>query len=109
MPRKQGSIGKTKLRMLAIIYHLEKKSRQPYGYAIWQLLKQVFKSYSKPTDIRNVYHHLQDLMKLRYIERKAVQPTKGAPNRHIYTLTEKGRKIAAKKYEEHMETLERTN
>jgi len=105
MPRKRGSIGKTKLMMLAIIYHLEKRKERPYGYVIWQILKRVFKSYLKPTDIRNIYHHLRDLTKMEYLERKETQAVKGFPDRQIYVLTEKGRKITETRCKEHLRVL----
>lgn len=105
MPRKRGSIGKTKLMMLAIIYHLEEKREKPYGYVIWQILKRVFKSYLKPADIRNIYHHLQDLTRMEYLERRETQTAKGVPDRQIYILTEKGRKIAETKCREHLQVL----
>ncbi len=108
MPRKQGSIGKTKLMILAIIYHLEKHKERPYGYAIWQILKRVFKSYLKPADIRNIYHHLEDLARMEYIERKEIQTVKGVPDRQIYVLTEKGREITETKCEEHLKTLSKS-
>jgi len=105
MPRKRGTIGKTKLMMLAIIYHLEKQREKPYGYAIWQILKTVFKSHLKPTDIRNIYHHLQDLTKMEYLRKGEMQTVKGFPDRQIYVLTEKGRKITETKCKEHLEVL----
>ncbi|RLI20730.1 hypothetical protein DRO54_05545 [Candidatus Bathyarchaeota archaeon] len=105
MPRKQGSIGQTKLMILAIIYHLEKHKEGPYGYAIWQILKKVFKSYLKPTDVRNIYHHLEDLVRMKYIEKKEIQTVKGVPDRQIYVLTEKGREITETKCEAHLEAL----
>ena len=108
MPRKKGSIGKTKLMMLAIIYHLEKQKQRPYGYVIWQILKRVFKSYLKPTDIRNIYHHLQDLTKMEYLEKKEIETVKGFPDRQIYILTEKGRKITETKCREHLKVLNET-
>jgi DNA-binding PadR family transcriptional regulator len=107
MPRKQGSIGKTKLMMLAIIYHLEKKRESPYGYAIWQILKRVFKSHLKPMDVRNVYHHLQDLTRMEYIEKREAQVVKGVPDRQLYALTRKGRKFTEDKCRSHLELLEK--
>jgi len=107
MPRKQGSVGKTKLTMLAIIYHLEKRRKKPYGYAIWQILKRVFKNYLKPMDVRNVYRHLKDLTNMEYIQKIEVENVEGAPDRQLYALTDKGRKFTEKECRKQLETLEK--
>jgi len=107
MPRKQGSIGKTKLMMLAIIYYLEKRREKPYGYAIWQILKRVFKSYLKPMDVRNIYRHLKDLTNMEYIRKVEIENVVGAPDRQLYALTDKGRKFTEEECKNHLETLEK--
>jgi len=109
MPRKQGSIGKTKLMMLAIIYYLEKRrGEKPYGYAIWQILKKVFKSYLKPMDVRNIYRHLRDLTNMKYIKKVEVETVKGAPDRQLYALTDKGKKFTEDECKNHLELLEKS-
>jgi len=93
LPRMAGTIGATKLKILAIILHHELSGIPPYGYSIWLTMKDAFHLYLQKEDLRNVYHHLKELNKLGYIDRGEVQFTKGAPGRQPYILTEEGRTL----------------
>ena len=84
------TLSKTKQKILAIIYLLEKKDSSPYGYKIWQLLDKFEHDLGSP-DIRNVYRHLNDLCELQYIVKDSSEDPKDAPTRQIYKLTEEGK------------------
>jgi DNA-binding PadR family transcriptional regulator len=90
LPRPVGTIGETKLKILAIIYNNELHGTITYGYDIWKVLMEVFHSYFDQCHLRNVYHHLKDLERLGLIRRSPVQTVKDAPKRQPYHLTDKG-------------------
>jgi hypothetical protein len=69
MPKPKGTCGATKMKILAIISHNEESREESYGYSIWQCLKDNFYTYMNDKDIRNVYHHLNDLCGLGYLSR----------------------------------------
>jgi len=69
MPKPKGTCGATKMKILAIISHCGETKDEAYGYSIWQKLKEKFYIYMNDSDIRNVYHHLNDLCALGYISR----------------------------------------
>lgn len=96
MPRPTGTIGETKLKILAIIFHNELQGTASYGYNIWGSLKHKFYVYMDDGDLRNVYRHLKELANLGLIERGMHQPVKGAPKRWPYSLTNKGRELKPK-------------
>jgi DNA-binding PadR family transcriptional regulator len=87
------TLSKTKQKIIAIMYHLEKNEDTPYGYKIWQLLSRLEKELGSP-DIRNVYRHLSDLCELQYAVKGTSETPKDAPPRHIYQLTEEGKNFA---------------
>lgn len=89
MPRPKGSIGATKMKIMAIMYHHCNHDQDCYGYGIWQCLQDHFRIYLKDCAIRNVYHHLEDLRDMGYI--KEIQGEDD--NRTLYRITEKGRSI----------------
>ena len=84
------TLSKTKQKILAIIYLLEKKESSPYGYKIWQLLNKFERDLISP-DIRNVYRHLSDLCELQYIVKDSSEDPRDAPPRQVYKLTEEGK------------------
>jgi DNA-binding PadR family transcriptional regulator len=100
-----STLSKTKQKILAIVYHLEKKNSSPYGYKIWQMLNK-FEHGKDSSDIRNVYRHLSDLCKLQYIVKDSLEDPKDAPPRHIYKLTAEGKVFAESKANGVLERLE---
>ena len=99
------ALSKTKQKILALMYHLEKKNSSPYGYKIWQLLNKFEHDLGSP-DIRNVYRHLSGLCELQYIVRDSSEDPKDAPQRHIYKLTDDGRSFTESKANGVLERLE---
>ena len=89
MPRPHGSIGETKLKILAIIHH----DGSSHGYGIWTTLRERFHCYLDLQSRRNVYHHLYDLKRLGLVERNLSQTNKNAPKNHPYKLTDKGQAL----------------
>lgn len=87
MPKPKGTCGATKLKILALIYNNEQYGKESYGYNIWQSLKEEFYTYMNDNDIRNVYHHLNDLCALGYI-RKC--PEGSDDIRQCYRITQSG-------------------
>lgn len=96
VPRPVGTIGETKLKILAIMYHDELQGVTSYGYNIWTKLKRDFHCYLNDGDLRNVYRHLKDLHRLGLVDRGKEQLAKGAPRRQPYSLTDKGRELKQK-------------
>ena len=94
MPKQPGCIGKTKLKLLAVLQYNELSSIDSYGYNLWMTLKDKFHLYLDDTDSRNVYHHLSDLTQRGLVEKTTVQQGEKAPNRQLITLTQKGRELA---------------
>ena len=92
MPRPHGSIGETKLKILAIICN----NGASHGYGIWATLKNSYNCYLDDLNLRNVYHHLHDLKKLGLVERSLSQPNKNSPKKHPYRLTDKGKTLEEK-------------
>lgn len=99
MPRPHGSIGETKIKILAIILH----NGASHGYSIWTTLKERFHCYLDDQSLRNVYHHLHDLKKLGLVER-TFQTNKNPPKNHPYKLTDKG-KTLEEKFRKYLEIL----
>jgi len=96
MPRPTGTIGETKLKILAIICVNESRGTTTYGYDIWKVLKEGFHVYFDEGNLRNVYRHLKDLEKAGLISRGPQQTIKGVPRRQPYSLTQKGREMEQK-------------
>ncbi|MDH5634680.1 MAG: helix-turn-helix transcriptional regulator [Candidatus Bathyarchaeota archaeon] len=96
MPRPTGTIGETKLKILAIVCFNDSRGTNTYGYDVWKVLKEGFHTYFDEGNLRNVYRHLKDLEKLGLISRGPQQTIKGVPRRQPYSLTEKGREIKPK-------------
>ena len=93
MPKPKGTCGATKMKILAVIYSHEQFGRESYGYNIWQCLKEHFYTYMNENDIRNVYHHLNDLCSLGYI-RKC--PEGSDDVKQCYRITQSGINIEEK-------------
>ncbi len=89
VPRPHGSIGETKLKILAILH----RDGAAHGYGIWATLKETFHIYLEEQSRRNVYHHLHDLTRLGLIERHNSPTTAPPSNNHPYRLTGKGRAL----------------
>lgn len=104
MPKPFGSIGQTKLKILAIIHHNELDDGASYGYNIWNALREKFHCYMDKGNLRNVYRHLEDLKKVGLIDIGKSQLMQGAPARKVYKLTEKGRGLE-EKYSKYLEIL----
>jgi DNA-binding PadR family transcriptional regulator len=96
LARPKGSIGETKLRVLAILYLNEEKGDTSYGYAVWKELSRKYETCLGEDGLRNVYHHLEGLLDSELVSRSAVQPSPRAPQRHLYGLTVKGRSLFTK-------------
>lgn len=105
MPRSVGTIGETKLKILAIIYQNELHGTTSYGYNIWTTLKKKFHYYLDDRNIRNVYRHLKDLNEVGLIEKGVNQPAENAPERRLYSLTDNGRQLK-QKFSKYLEILE---
>lgn len=93
MPRPMGTIGETKIKILAIVYFNESRGSATYGYDIWRILKRVFHVYLDEGNLRNVYRHLKDLERMGLVSRGKPQAAVGAPKRQPYSLTDKGREM----------------
>ena len=92
LTRPHGSIGETKLKILAIIHH----NGVDHGYGIWKNLKEHFHLYLDEQSRRNVYHHLHDLNDLSLVERDSNQTRENASTTHPYRLTDRGKELEGK-------------
>ena len=93
MPKPKGTCGATKMKILAVIYNNEQYGQESYGYNIWQNLKNEFYTYLNDNDIRNVYHHLNDLCTLGYIQKC---PEGSDDIKQCYRITQSGVNIEEK-------------
>ena len=103
MPKPKGTCGATKMKILAVIHSNEQSGDVSYGYNIWQSLKDNFYTYMNDNDIRNVYHHLNDLCSLGYI-RKC--PEASDDIKQCYRITSSGSGIQ-EKYNHFLEVLKK--
>ena len=87
MPKPKGTCGATKMKILAVIYTHQQLDKKSYGYNIWLCLKNNFYVYINYGDIRNVYHHLNDLLRLGYIIKC---PEMSDEVKQCYKITEEG-------------------
>lgn len=92
LTRPQGSIGETKLKILAIIHH----NGASHGYSVWTTLKEKFHVYLDEQSRRNVYHHLQDLHDLGLVKRGTSQTSENSPTTYPHRLTDKGKELESK-------------
>lgn len=79
-------LGPTKLQILEIL-----SVQEAYGYQIRSDLENRFQISVK---IPVVYQHLKELEDMNLVRRSSVREVGGRPERHYYTLTEKGRATA---------------
>ncbi len=93
MPKPKGTCGATKMKILAVIKLYEERDKESYGYNIWQCLKTKFYTYLNEQDVRNVYHHLNDLCSLGYITKCSEA---SSDNKQCYRMTESGAGIQEK-------------
>jgi DNA-binding PadR family transcriptional regulator len=107
LPRPIGTIGGTKLKILATIHHNELQRNSSYGYAIWMLLKNRFHLYMEEGDLRNVYRHLKELDTVGLIKKGSSEAAIRAPKRQTYLMTEKGR-LLKERYEKYLNILQET-
>ncbi len=105
MPRPVGTIGETKLKILAIIHQNELRGITSYGYNIWITLKKKFHCYLDDKNLRNVYRHLKDLSEAGLVKKGANQLAENAPKRQLYSLTNKGRRFKPK-FSKYLQILE---
>ena len=75
------------MKILSLICFNQEYGIESYGYNIWQDLKQTFFMYMNDNDIRNVYHHLNDLCRLGYLKRNKTEEHTG---KCLYHLTDSG-------------------
>ena len=87
MPKPKGTCGATKMKIMEVISAHEELGKKSYGYNIWQCLKNNFYTYMNDNDIRNVYHHLNDLCSLGYIIKC---PDMSDDVKQCYRITESG-------------------
>ena len=107
MPKPKGTMGATKMKIMAIICHNCEYGNESYGYNIWQSLKGVFHIYLNDCDVRNVYHHLKELCELDLavrIEGEAADSN----TRCLYRLTEKGTSMRDR-YSPYLEIVHRSS
>lgn len=107
MPKPKGSIGATKMKIMAVICYNGECGRYSYGYQVWQALKNNFYIYINEGDVRNVYHHLKGLCALDLIERIHMSESE-ASERCLYRLTEKGQNLRSR-YHPFLEILHRSS
>jgi DNA-binding PadR family transcriptional regulator len=107
VPRPVGTIGETKLKILAVIYQNEVRGITSYGYDIWTTLKKKFHCYLDDRNLRNVYRHLKDLNEVGLVRKDANQPAEKAPKRRLYSLTNSGRHMK-QKFSKYLQILEAT-
>lgn len=108
VPRPVGTIGETKLKILAIIYRNELRGTVSYGYNIWRTLKEELYCYLNPGNLRNVYRHLKDLNELGLVKKGGSQFAQEAPRRQLYLLTSDGKQLKPK-FNDYLQILQKEN
>jgi len=108
MPRPLGTIGETKLKILAIMYQNELHEVTSYGYNIWTTLKKKFHCYLDDRYISNIYRHLKDLNEAGLVKKETKQSVKDAPKRQLYSLTDRGRRLK-QKFSRYLQILEESS
>jgi DNA-binding PadR family transcriptional regulator len=88
----KSHIGDTKLKILSIIWYISTHGENAYGYRIWKMLTK----FHNTLDLRNVYHHLNELERMTLIKRKMAIKTKTAPPQKVYELTSEGENVVTK-------------
>jgi DNA-binding PadR family transcriptional regulator len=90
MGKPKGSIGETKLKILAILSYNDDSSSPSYGYGIWKTLNERYYSCLGPGRLRNVYHHLHDLEQRNYIASCSNSSPNDTSERRLYNITQEG-------------------
>ena len=104
MPKPKGTCGATKMKILAIMAYEADIGKMSYGYDIWQRLKDNFYTYMGDNDVRNVYHHLNDLCGLGYVAKgDEIEEC----SKCYYTLTPNGSRLKHR-YQQFLDILEST-
>lgn len=93
MGKPRGSIGETKLKILAILSHNDACQSPSYGYSVWKTLNEQYLSCLGEDGLRNVYHHLQDLQDQNLITNYQNQTLPDKPERQLYHLTDKAQTL----------------
>ena len=101
MPKPKGTCGATKMKIMSAISAHEEIGKKSYGYNLWQCLKNNFYIYMNDSDIRNVYHHLNDLCGLGYITKC---PEDSDDVKQCYRMTDSGRALQIK-YKPYLDIL----
>jgi DNA-binding PadR family transcriptional regulator len=96
MGKPKGSIGETKLKILAILHHNASGGIASYGYGVWKTMTTRYHTCLGDDGLRNIYHHLEDLRQRGLVTRGSHQPVKGVPPRRLYHLTEQGNRLRPK-------------
>ena len=104
MGKPKGSIGETKLKILAILSHNDHTRTPSYGYNIWKILNEQYYDCLGENGLRNVYHHLHDLQSQKLIINHMRQSIEDTPERRLYQLTEKGMTLQ-KQFERYLKPL----
>lgn len=107
LPKPKGTMGATKMKIMAIICYKCEHGREAYGYNIWQNLKELFYIYLNDCDVRNVYHHLKELCDLGLVARVGGEED-DADNRCLYRLTKRGEGIR-KRYTPYLEIVHKSS
>jgi DNA-binding PadR family transcriptional regulator len=105
MGKPKGSIGETKLKILAIINHNNHSGIPSYGYGLWKTLEKKYYCCLGKHGLRNVYHHLNDLQNIGLITKNQDQNLNGSTERHSYYLTKKSKEIQ-EKFKRYLEPLQ---
>lgn len=103
MPK--SHISDTKLKILSIIWYINNHGENAYGYKIWKMLSR----FHNTLDLRNVYHHLNELERTNLIRYKSMIKVKNAPPQKVYELTDKGMHVVNKLCDVYMSWLMRVN
>ena len=93
MPKPKGTCGATKQPHMPVHYNKEQHGQETSGHNIWHNPNTEFYTYLNDNDIRNVYHHLNDLCTLGYIQKC---PEGSDDIKQCYRITQSGVNIEEK-------------
>jgi DNA-binding PadR family transcriptional regulator len=92
MPKPEGTLGSTKMKILALICENNDCGKESYGYDLWKGLKEHFHIFLNENDIGNVYNHLNDLCRSNYLYRE----NEGLDGRCYYKITQTGLELRSR-------------
>ena len=101
MPKPAGTLGSTKMKILALVCENNDCGKESYGYEIWKELKEHFYIFLSDNDIGNVYNHLNDLCKSNHLLRENESPD----GRCYYKMTDEGLALR-EKYSQYIGIIE---